>query len=93
MKANKKPDAKAAALVGVQDALVLEIEPMLAALHRLALCCGALREVAAVCESEPELQRRIAMGGVDLADLLDQPEKDLAELAFAIRMRVRALQT
>lgn len=92
MKTKRKPSPKAKALVALQDALAVEIEPMLAALHRLALCCGALREVAAVCESEPELQRRIAMGGVDLADLLDQPEKDLAEFAFAIRMRVRALQ-
>lgn len=87
----KSADARST-LVGVSDALTVEVVPMLDALHVLARYAGALREVEAVAESEPSFGRRLALGGVDLRALMDQqPEDRIAELAWAIGLRVRQL--
>lgn len=81
-----------AELVEVRDALQMEVLPAIDALHVLARYAGALREVEAVVLSEPSLGKRLRMGGVDVAELLDhQPEDRIAELAWAIRLRAQQL--
>lgn len=79
-------------LVEVRDALTIEIAPMLDALQVLARYAGALREVEAVAESEPSFGRRLALSAVDLRALIEQqPDERIAELAWAIGLRVRQL--